>query len=779
MQEQGVIQPSQSPWASPIVLVQKKDGSIRFCIDYRKVNKVTRKDSYPLPKVDDLLDSLAGAQWFSTLDLASGYWQVEVHPQHREKTAFTTGQGLYEFRVMPFGLCNAPSTFQRLMELVLAGLRWDICLAYLDDIVVFGCTFEEHLQRLRIVLSRLRDANLKLNPKKCQFFQQSVSFLGHVISRHGVSTDPTKIESIEKWPTPINVQELQSFLGLASYYRRFVKGFAEIAAPLHRLLQKGTFTWSEDCDLAFNSLKRNLMSAAVLGYPKTDSTFYLDTDASNNGIGAVLSQKQGEAERVIAYGSRSLTKAERNYCVTRRELLAVVYFMRHFRAYLIGRPFVVRTDHAALQWIQGFKEPEGQVARWLEQLQEFDFSLEHRPGKRHQNADALSRFPCRQCGQSHVEVRSDAPAEVFAVPAVVNSWVLPWTTEELREAQLADPELKSVIEWLEDGKGRPCMSEIQGVGTRLQSLWALWNQLELSQGVLFRRWDDTCEATSQQLLVVPQSLVPLIIQSLHNGVGGGHLGLTKTLAKIKDRFFWPGMRSDVEDWCQQCSSCASRKSPSQTPRAVPTYVGYPMERIALDLLGPLPTTRHDNKHILVVCDYFTRWTEAYALPNKEAATVARVLVNEWICRFGVPDAIHSDQGANFEGHLFMEVGELLGIEKTRTTPYHPQSDGLVERMNRTLLMMLSIRAQEEERWDEFLPELLMAYRASVHDTTKFTPYRLMFGREIRLPVDVMFGKTPDPVQEHTAYARELRARLENAFELVREHTRAAQKRQKD
>ena len=343
---------------------------------------------------------------------------------------------------MPFGLCNAPSTFQRLMELVLAGLRWDICLAYLDDIVVFGRTFEEYLQRLRTVLSWLRDANLKLNPKKCQFFQQSVSFLGHVISRHGVSTDPTKIENIEKWPTPINVQKLQSFLGLASYYRRFVKGFEEIATPLHRLLQKGTFIWSEDCDLAFNSLKQNLMSAPVLGYPQTGSTFYLDTDASKNGIGAVLSQKQREVERVIAYGSRSLTKAERNYCVTRRELLALVYFMRHFRAYLIGRPFVVCTDHAALQWIQGFKEPEGQVAQWLEQLQEFDFSLEHRPGKCHQNADALSRFPCRQCGQSHVEVKNDAPAKVFAVPAVVNSWVLPWTTQELREAQLADPQSK-------------------------------------------------------------------------------------------------------------------------------------------------------------------------------------------------------------------------------------------------------------------------------------------------------------------------------------------------
>jgi len=260
-----VIQPSQSPWASPIVLVQKKDGSTRFCVDYRRLNKVTRKDSYPLPRVDDLLDSLAGAQWFTTLDLASGYWQVEVDPEHREKTAFTTGQGLYEFRVMPFGLCNAPSTFQRLMELVLAGLEWDICLAYLDDIVVFGRTFSEHLQRLRTVLSRIKSANLKLSPKKCQFFQQSVSFLGHIISCHGVSTDPTKVESIRKWPVPVDVQELRSFLGLASYYRRFVKGFADIAAPLHKLLQKCTFTWSEDCDIAFKSPKQKLLSAPVLG----------------------------------------------------------------------------------------------------------------------------------------------------------------------------------------------------------------------------------------------------------------------------------------------------------------------------------------------------------------------------------------------------------------------------------------------------------------------------------------------------------------------------------
>jgi len=279
MQQQGVIEPSNSPWASPVVLVRKKDGSLRFCIDYRKLNKVTRKDSYPLPRVDDLLDSLSDAQWFSTLDLRSGYWQVEIDPGDREKTAFSTQNGLFQFRVMPFGLCNAPSTFQRLMELVLAGLSWEVCLAYLDDVVIFGRTWEEHLERLRIVLIRLREAHLKLHPKKCQFFRKCIVFLGHVISNSGVSTDPEKISSIVNWPTPTNVTELRSFLGLASYYRRFICRFAEVAAPLHRLQEKAiSFQWSEQCNSAFETLKRRLSSAPVLAFPRSSDTFILSME---------------------------------------------------------------------------------------------------------------------------------------------------------------------------------------------------------------------------------------------------------------------------------------------------------------------------------------------------------------------------------------------------------------------------------------------------------------------------------------------------------------------
>ena len=398
MLEKDVIQPSHSPWSSPIILVRKKDGSMRFCVDYRKVNSVTKKDAYPLPRVDDTLDTLGGTKFFSTLDLASGYWQVEVEEADRQKTAFTTPEGLFEFKVMPFGLCNAPATFQRLMDRVLNDLKWTDCLVYFDDIVVVGRTFSEHLHCLGNVLTRLRQAGLKLQPKKCNFCQQKVRFLGHVVSASGISTDPDKTEVVSNWPTPTDKREIQQFLGLVNYYRRFIKNFASLAKPLQRLTEKNvTFEWNESCQNAFDQLRACLVSAPVLAFPDYSKTFILDTDASENGIGAVLSQGQDDgSECVIAYASRSLSRQEQRYCVTRRELLAVVEFVHHFRCYLLGQHFTLRTDHGSLIWIQNFREPEGQLARWIERLQEYNFTVVHRPGIRHGNADALSRMPCRQ-----------------------------------------------------------------------------------------------------------------------------------------------------------------------------------------------------------------------------------------------------------------------------------------------------------------------------------------------------------------------------------------------
>ena len=302
--KQGVIEPSSSAWASPIVLVKKKDGSIRFCVDYRKLNSITTKDAYPLPRIEDNLDALKGAKFFSTLDLISGYWQVEMAPEDKEKTAFCTKYGLFQFKVMPFGLSNAPGTFERLMETVLRGMQWERAVLYLDDIIVFSDRVEEHLKRLEEILQRLRAANLMLKPSKCHFFKRQVEFLGHIVSQDGVSTDPHKVEAVKEWPIPRRVRDVRAFLGLTGYYRRFIQNYGEIAKPLHELTEKNTeFVWTTERERAFQKQKSSLTTAPILGYPSAeeDDVFLLDTDASNCHIGAVLSQRQGGEEKVIAY----------------------------------------------------------------------------------------------------------------------------------------------------------------------------------------------------------------------------------------------------------------------------------------------------------------------------------------------------------------------------------------------------------------------------------------------------------------------------------------------
>ena len=636
MLSKEVIQPSGSPWASPIVLVSKKDGSIRFCVDYRKVNGITRKDAYPLPRVDDTLDTLSGSKWFSTLDLISGYWQVEVEEKDREKTAFCTPDGLFEFKVMPFGLCNAPATFQRLMDMVLAGLQWTNCLVYLDDIIVIGKTFPQHLHNLTKVLERLRNAGLKLQPKKCCLCSKQVEFLGHIVSPNGVSTDPKKIDKVANWPIPSCKREVQQFLGLANYYRRFVADFAKIAKPLHKLTEKtATFTWDDECQTSFERLRSSLVTAPILAFPDLDKPFILDTDASDVGIGAVLSQKDdGGDERVVAYASKSLSRAEQHYCATRRELLAVVTFIRHFRPYLLGRRFTLRTDHGSLTWLAQFKEPVGQLARWLEQLQEFDFEICHRPGKKHQNADAMSRIPCRQCGRSSHETGSVENLSVGAVTLPHETTLQERTPAEIRTLQLQDDSIGFIMTALESGQ-KPTSVDVKGKGRYARRLYQLWNRLDIKDGTLHRLYEDCSTRRKWYQLVLPPSLRQEVMQEIHAGVISGHLGEQKTLEQLKERVYWPAMTEDVKHWCQTCPVCATRKSPTPNSRAPMQTVqaGYPMQVVAVDITGPFPDSDARNRYILVVGDYFTKWVEAYAIPDQEARTVANKLVDEFFCRY--------------------------------------------------------------------------------------------------------------------------------------------------
>jgi hypothetical protein len=359
-----MIEPADSAWSAPVVLVRKKDQSWRLCIDYRKLNAVTKRDAYPLPRIDDSLDALSGSWFFSTLDLLSGYWQVPLDADAQEKSAFATRSGLWKWKVLSFGLTSAPATFERLMEKVLHGLQWKTLLLYLDDVIVFSPDFQSHLERLQVVFDRFRMAKLKLKPSKCALLQQEVKYLGHVVSNRGVSTDPDKITAVKNWKEPTCQSELRTFLGFTGYYRRFCPDYASIAKPLYRLTTKGTpFVWGEEEKGVFDKLRQFLVEAPVLAYPDNKLTFILDTDASLDGVGAVLSQVQDGLERPIAYYSKTLSPAEKNYCVTRRELLAVVMAVKYFRPYLYGKEFMLRTDHASLQWLYQRREPSHQVAR--------------------------------------------------------------------------------------------------------------------------------------------------------------------------------------------------------------------------------------------------------------------------------------------------------------------------------------------------------------------------------------------------------------------------------
>eukprot|EP00117_Sycon_ciliatum_P033802 scpid24014/ scgid4942/ Retrovirus-related Pol polyprotein from transposon 17.6; Protease; Reverse transcriptase; Endonuclease len=411
--EKGIIQESISPWASPIVLVPKKNGSLRLCVDYRKLNGVTKPDAYPIPRVDDMLDSLSGCKWFSSLDLASGYWQIAMDPDDRAKTAFTTPLGLYEFTVLPMGCRNGPATFQRVMEAVLRGLcnaaAEPFCRVFFDDVLNASETLSGQVLILSRVFERVRSAGLRFNLAKCSFFRSDVAFLGHRVSADGISPDPDKVSAILAWKTPKSVTAVRSFLGFAGYYRRFIRGFAQRSAPLTALTGKNAqFVWTKACDASFRALKSALSSAPVMAFPDFGpdaGPFLLDTDASKVSIGGVLSQVQDQVERPIAFGGRIMSKAERNYDASDREALALVFFANHFRHYLLGREFTARTDNTALTALRATKEPRGRKARWIEALAEFEFAVVHRPGSRHRNADGLSRL----LAEPEAHVHSESP----------------------------------------------------------------------------------------------------------------------------------------------------------------------------------------------------------------------------------------------------------------------------------------------------------------------------------------------------------------------------------
>lgn len=771
MLDSEIIVPSTSPWAAPIVLVRKKDGSLRFCVDYRKLNAVTHKDAYPLPRIEESLAALGKAKFFTTLDLASGYWQVQVAPQDREKTAFITPMGLYEFTRMPFGLSNAPATFQRLMHTCLGDQNLQSLLTYLDDVIIYSPDFDSHLAHLNSVLEKLAKHGLKLKMHKCHFLKKEVQYLGHRVSAEGISPDPEKVKCVEEWPTPKTVKELQSFLGLAGYYRRFIKDFAKIACPLNRLLTgispknskrsgQQLITWDDACTEAFQTLKNALTSAPILAFADFNLPFVLYTDASNRGLGAVLCQIQDGKERVIAFASRSLSATERNdknYSSFKLEFLALTWAItKKFAEYLYCAPFLVYTDNNPLVHLNSAKLGSLEQ-RWAARLASFQFEIKYKPGHTNQSADALSRFPPEKPVLDSEEVSEGLEIPSFthigstvaramcigagspntAEPAQVGIPVFPERTQvQWQNIQNDDPVLAQVSMYVQRGYP-PNKIERKNESKMILQVLSHWDRLLVIDGVLHRRRHDPKELDPVFQILLPEGERYHVWQMYHTQAG--HWGPEKTHALLQHRFFWPNMLKDITNWCAQCQPCLLRKAPNQTRAPlVPIQSSAPMELLSLDFLsiGHPEDTYHN---VLVMVDHFTKF--AWAVPTKDqtATTTAKVLSNRIIQQFGVPKRLLSDQGPNFESNLMKELCNLYGMSKSHTTPYHPAGNGACERLNRTLLGLLGTLGEERRNWHEHLPELLQVYNNSVHSTTGYTPHYLMFGRHGFLPQDRLLG----------------------------------------
>ena len=780
------------------------------------------REANPIPRVQDCLDTVSGAKFFGTIDLTAGYNQVSVRTQDIPKTAFACKLGLFEYIRMPFGLSGAPSTFQRLMELALAGLTWRSCIVYLDDVICYAKSFPEFILRMREILERMRSANFRLKPRKCHLIKSEVEFLGHVVSGEGVKPKADNVAKILGWKRPTDALCVRQFVGTVSYYRRFIPMFAKIAKPLTDLYKHDTeFIWTLECQEAFDKLKQALTGSNIMAYPRDNGLFILDTDACRDSIGCVLSQVQEGQEKVIAYASRSLNKNEMNWCITDRELLAVRYYMEYYRQYLLGRHFLVRTDHQALKWLFSFKEPKGRIARWLEIMSQYDFELEFRAGKSHGNADGLSRcpnprdctcnevdtleemqcHPCSKCRKRAIDMCSSwnlhTQCETETIRAVRHdtaknsiddvlvSVLSKYTLNQLKEMQEKDDDIGPFMQWLKGGD-RPYGTVVAASSPGTRHYWNYWSSMLMKDGLLFKKFYKNNDTGYYYQLVVPRDMRKEILFQMHNSLLSGHLGRKKTLDKIRQRFYWFGLAEDVTVWLASCDSCGANKSPAKTPRAPlgDMRVGFPWDRLCTDFFGPLPETPRGNRFILVVTDHFSRWVELLPVPDQTAVTCARTLLNEVISRYGSPLGMHSDQGKAYESKVFAELCKLLEIKKTRASPRNPKCNGMPERFNKTMIRMIRayLKGQQTD-WDLYLGCLAGAYRATTNATSRLTPNLVVLGREVRIPAEIVHGTGISPlgteVQSYGEYVSMLRDRMAKAHTVVRKNLGEAAQRQKD
>ena len=739
MATDGTIRPSNSPWCAPAVYVPKNNGEIRICVDYVQLNKSTKKDSYPVPRAEGPQQKLAYKQVFSKIDLRSAYWQFPMEETSIEKTAFCPGPGygLWEFTVMPYGLTGATQTCQRGLDSVLNHCK-DCVDNYVDDCIVFSDNMESHISDLRRVLSSLLAAGFTLRGSKCFFGRNEITHLGFQYSRDGVTPTEERSRAVADWPIPTTKKEVRSFLGLANFCRRFVPKFADIARPLTDLTAIGaTFQWQEEQQRAFDSLKQALMSPPALDYPRQTDTFVLTTDASDTGIGAVLATARGT---VVEYASRMLTAAEKKYATIEKECLAIVWAVHKLRHYLIGARFTLETDHKPLEWLQSARISRARsqrLERWSLELRAYEFDVVYRPGATNQHADALSRKPISL-------VALNPPMDIA----------------DLAEAQQQDPMLSKVHQQLQNDAPPPVTGEWRK--HPLKRYRQLWSQLVLHDAVICRKVQSPTMRESRLLLVVPKSQQKSFLEMAHEE--SGHQGIDRTLARLSEMAYWVGQGRDVVHHCRYCARCQFTKSSENKPAPLlPVIASKPWELVAVDILK-VPPSSQGNQYILVVQDYFSKWPFARALPDQKAHRIVQVLKDDVFSLVGPPQKLHSDQGRNFESSILADLCTAFGVKKSHTTPYHPMGDGLVERMNRSLLTLMRSYVDMERDWEEHLQLLLFLYRTSKHATTGLSPYEVLFGSN---PPSLNVPHLPSmSIPEPSEYSACLKSKVLELRELV-------------
>lgn len=846
-----IIQPSLSPYNSPLWIVPKKTDAQgnpkwRMVIDYRNLNEKTIGDAYPLPNITEILDQLGSAKYFSVFDLASGFHQIPMDPEDKEKTAFTTPYGHYEFNRMPFGLKNAPATFQRLMDHVLSGLQGIELFVYLDDIVIYASSLKEHEIKYKKLIERLRQANLKLQPEKCEFLRREVAYLGHIIGE-GVKPDPRKIKAVKSFPKPRNIKEIRQFLGFVGYYRRFIPQFSKLAKPLSDLLKKETpFKWNDSQEKAFDTLRDLLCEEPILQYPDFTRTFNVTTDASSYAVGAVLSQGEIGKDLPIAYCSRLLNNAERNYSTVERELLAIVYAVHYFRPYLYGREFILVTDHKPLVWLHSVKDPTSRLVKWRLKLAEYCYKIVYKAGTANANADALSRNPptatalpvqTRQStripygetsGAQNISSEDEEASFEDCEEHVSEDESVPEDTSEDSLEEHYQPTTLSerpnrtsrdttwnVVE-INDGltmrkdnlcifvtqQGTPCCegskllqaankfpkfadlslarARITNHGTKvliclpikerdntrldetilndaLESLLDVARELGLSTisiaqtieiddipwAYIQQRLSDLFDHTTCRIIICKNTLrtPPLeereaLILENHASAIGGHKGVSKTYNRLRQRYYWKNMKEQVQTFIQGCQNCQLKKLirvKHKQPMTLTDTPGTSFDKVALDIMGPLPTSTVGNRYILTMQDLLTKYLILIPLANTTSCDIADAMRKGLLSYFGAPRCILTDQGKNFTSSLIRILAKKYKIKQIRTTAFHPQSNGSLERSHHVITEYLKQIVEDKDEWDDYLDMAMFCYNTSTHEGTRFTPCELVLGKPARTP----------------------------------------------